>query len=93
MPQKKRFNVKYLYLLALLIGSSALGLTRADPKTGDLTAKDQIFMDLREASRKNDALRSGQLANQLNGYEMPDYVEYFRLKPKLYDSAGKANGS
>ena len=93
MPQKKRLNVKYLYLLALLIGSTALGLTRADPKTSDLTAKDQIFMDLREASRKNDVVRSGQLANQLNGYEMPDYVEYFRLKPKLYDSAGKANGS
>jgi soluble lytic murein transglycosylase len=65
--------------------------TKADSNNGELSNKDLLFIDLREAARKNDLLKAMQLASQLNDYPMQDYVEYFKLKPRLYDSAGQAN--
>lgn len=59
--------------------------------SSDLSSQDQLFYNLREVSRKNDVNSSAELARQLEGYEMADYVEYFRIKPKLYDSSGKTN--
>ncbi len=56
----------------------------------ELTDKDKLFIDLREAARKNDVVGAANLANALIGYDLADYVEYFRIKPRLYDSAGRA---
>jgi soluble lytic murein transglycosylase len=62
-------------------------------KIEDSSDKDKLFIELREASRKNDLLKSIQLANQLSDYEIADYVEYFKIKPRLYDSSGKSNAA
>ncbi|WJF91343.1 transglycosylase SLT domain-containing protein [Paraburkholderia bonniea] len=51
---------------------------------------DQTFIQLREASRKNDAARAAQLAALIPGYPAPSYLEYFQLKPQLFDAQGKA---
>ena len=56
----------------------------------ELSDKDKTFMDLREAARRNDVVGSANLADALVDYDLPDYVEYFRIKPTLYDTAGKA---
>lgn len=60
-------------------------------KNSDLSPQDKLFIDLKEAARKNDAPRAQQLSGLLSTYDIPDYVEYFRIKPRLYDAAGKAN--
>ncbi len=73
--------------------SSAQASSNTSKKGGDLSDKDKMFIDLREASRKNDLLRAIQLANQLSDYEVADYVEYFKIKPRLYDAAGRPNAA
>jgi soluble lytic murein transglycosylase len=54
----------------------------------EITDTDRMFIDLREAARKNDVFRTQQLASNLVGYPFDDYVAYFRIKPQLFDSAG-----
>ncbi|HTI18502.1 MAG TPA: transglycosylase SLT domain-containing protein [Trinickia sp.] len=51
---------------------------------------DQIFVQLREAARNNDAVRAAQLASMIPDYPVPSYVEYFQIKPQLFDSSGHA---
>jgi soluble lytic murein transglycosylase len=62
-------------------------------KDEGLSMDDKKFIELRDAARKNDLLKANQLASQLTDYEIADYVEYFKLKPRLYDASGKANAS
>lgn len=56
----------------------------------ELTEKDKKFIELREAARRNDSVAAANLANGLLDYDIPDYVEYFRIKPRLYDAGGRA---
>ena len=65
--------------------------SQASKKVENLSEQDKKFIELREAARKNDLLKASQLANQLTDYEISDYVEYFKIKPRLYDSSAKSN--
>jgi len=56
----------------------------------ELTDKDRRFIELREAARRNDPVAAANLANGLLDYEIADYVEYFRIKPRLYDPGARA---
>ena len=53
---------------------------------------DRMFIDLREAARKNDVFRTQQLSANLAAYPFEDYVTYFRIKPQLFDSSGSPRG-
>ena len=53
-----------------------------------ITDTDRMFIDLREAARKNDVFRTQQLSSNLGNYPFDDYVAYFRIKPQLFDSDG-----
>ena len=56
----------------------------------EITDSDRVFIELREAAKKNDVFRAQQLASSLPNYPYDDYVAYFRIKPELFDSAGGA---
>ena len=56
----------------------------------EINDTDRMFIDLREAARKNDVFRTQQLSSNLANYPFDDYVAYFRIKPQLFDSAGGA---
>ncbi|WP_213298838.1 lytic transglycosylase domain-containing protein [Paraburkholderia sacchari] len=56
----------------------------------ELSSDDQTFIQLREAARNNDAARAAQLAATIPDYPAPSYLEYFQLKPQLFDSQGHA---
>ena len=56
----------------------------------EITDTDRMFIDLREAAKKNDVFRTQQLSSNLSNYPFDDYVVYFRIKPQLFDSAGGA---
>jgi len=56
----------------------------------EISDADRMFIDLREAAKKNDVFRTQQLASNLVNYPFDDYVAYFRIKPQLFDSAGGA---
>ena len=54
-------------------------------------AMDATVAQLREASRANNASRAADLASQLSGYPLASYVEYYRIKPMMYNSDGTPN--
>ncbi|MBN3849244.1 MULTISPECIES: lytic transglycosylase domain-containing protein [Burkholderiaceae] len=74
---------------AALVACSTASAVRPIPIT-QLTNDDQIFVQLREAARTNDAGRAAQLASMIPNYPAPSYVEYFQIKPQLFDSSGHA---
>lgn len=51
---------------------------------------DEIFVQLREAARNNDPARAAQLAAAIPDYPAPSYLEYFQIKPQLFDNSGHA---
>ncbi|TDR32777.1 lytic transglycosylase domain-containing protein [Hydromonas duriensis] len=52
---------------------------------------DSVFAQLREAARANNPTRAAQLADQLSDYPIQSYVNYYRLKPQLYNTDGTPN--
>ena len=56
----------------------------------NLSAEDQRFIELRQAAHNNDVKRAQKLANTLRDYDIPSYVEYFQIKPKIFDADGQA---
>lgn len=51
---------------------------------------DDAFAALREAARKNDVARAYAISATLVDYPIPSYIEYFRIKPQLFDASGLA---
>lgn len=51
---------------------------------------DDAFTALREAARKNDVERAYAISATLVDYPIPSYVEYFRIKPQMFDASGLA---
>ena len=72
---------------AALVACSTASAVKPVP-VSQLSNDDQIFVQLREAARNNDAARAAQLAAMIPDYPAPGYVEYFQLKPQLFDSSG-----
>ncbi|MCS6762953.1 MAG: transglycosylase SLT domain-containing protein [Candidatus Protistobacter heckmanni] len=70
----------------------ALALTHADtqgaPRRPDPLTPDDTFVALREAARVNDIAQADALAARLYCYGEPAYVDYFRIKARMYDSGG-----
>ncbi len=77
-----------LAAVALVAGGSACAEGRVAPAA--ISSEDQTFVQLREAARNNDAARAAQLASLIPGYPAPSYLEYFQIKPQLFDSSGHA---
>ena len=99
-------NSKYLQWAKILVLGLVLGMSSSFaeklkkpslPKSyeskaapAEITDTDRMFIDLREAAKKNDVFRTQQLSSNLANYPFDDYVAYFRIKPQLFDSAGGA---
>jgi soluble lytic murein transglycosylase len=79
-----------LLILGLQFGQDSAIAKRQPSNAVELTNSDRTFLELREASRKNDPVRAQQLAASLPNYVFGDYVEYYKIKPQLFDSAGVA---
>ena len=85
---KRLFRVYRAVGLALaaaaLVACSTASAVKPVP-VSQLSNDDQIFVQLREAARNNDVARAAQLAAMIPDYPAPGYVEYFQLKPQLFD--------
>jgi soluble lytic murein transglycosylase len=90
----KRLKRVYLAAATALAAITLIGCSTASavrPAVDySLSQDDRTFVQLREAARSNDAGRAMQLAAQIPNYPAPGYVEYFTLKPQLFDSQGHA---
>ena len=103
-PNKKYFYIFMVCFIGVSVSSNAKTITKTNitkqtsqksndiyKRSEDMSDQDKMFVELREAARKNDVVKASQLAAQLNDYDIQDYVEYFRIKPRLYDTSGKSN--
>jgi len=85
---------------AVPAGSPAAGSPAAAPTSASAPAgtailvandvnreQDDIFLQLRDASRQGDANRAAGLASRLPNYAIASYVDYYRLKPRLRDAS------
>ncbi|KND57657.1 Soluble lytic murein transglycosylase precursor [Candidatus Paraburkholderia schumanniana] len=90
----KRLNRVYLAAGAALAAVTlvACGTASAVRPDADLSpsSEDRIFLQLRDAARANDAGKAAALAAQIPDYPAPGYLEYFTIKPQLFDSQGHA---
>jgi soluble lytic murein transglycosylase len=90
----KRLKRVYLAAATALAAITLIGCSTASavPPSADysLSPDDRTFIQLREAARSNDAGRAAQLAAQIPNYPAPGYVDYFTIKPQLFDSQGHA---
>lgn len=58
------------------------------PSAADVQREqDNLFLQLRDAARQNDAASAAALAARLPDYVIPSYVDYYRLKPRLRDAS------
>lgn len=79
-----------LLIVGLQFGQNSANAKRQASSPLELTEADRTFLELRDASRKNDPARAQQLAANLPNYVFGDYVEYYKIKPQLFDAAGVA---
>lgn len=78
-----------LFVRILLLAVSAVLLlpaAHAQKRVPGFAADDDIFLTLRNASRRNDAATAGEIAANLGDYPIPSYVEYYQLKPRIKDA-------
>jgi soluble lytic murein transglycosylase len=73
-----------LFAGAILAGLYSFSLAAA---AGDVPppsrADDETFLQLRDAAGKDNALKAAQFAERLPSYDIPSYVDYYRLKSRL----------
>jgi soluble lytic murein transglycosylase len=90
----KRLNRVYLAVGPVLATLSFVACSTASAMRPDAdflpSPDDRVFMQLREAARANDAGKAAALAAQIPDYPAPGYIEYFTIKPQLFDSQGHA---
>ena len=53
------------------------------PAAPDTRSEDDAFLLLRDASRKEDMEKVDFYAGRLTNYQVPSYVDYYRLKPRI----------
>jgi soluble lytic murein transglycosylase len=90
----KRFARVYraaaLALAAMALVACGTASAGRHARPGAAPTDDQIFVRLRQAALGNDAARAAQLAAMIPNYPAPSYLEYFQLRPQLFDGSGHA---
>jgi soluble lytic murein transglycosylase len=75
------------FLAGTLLAAACLTASaQANEGAATTRAADDTFLQLREAARKDDAALANALASRIPSYEIPSYVDYYRLKPRLEDA-------
>ena len=59
----------------------------AKKPAGPAMSEDEAFLALRDAARAGDEDKADKLAERLASYDLPSYVEYYRLKAHLSDAS------
>lgn len=94
-------KAKAVYRAVALAFAGLMGMSVVGPAPLAMAAKrqapqgipanpDDAFVELRNAARRNDVARSWELADSLSDYPIQSYVQYFRIKPQLFDASGYA---
>ncbi len=99
MLKRSTKHFPLLMILALCLGVWESGFAKkpnfSQPSQGqpapyELSEADKLFIELRDAARRNDVPKTQQLSAQLSNYPDTDYVRYFRIKPQMFDKGNEA---
>jgi soluble lytic murein transglycosylase len=90
---KTQFKNKWLVVIAVAVASSAVMTSAAYAQkrsangatAASYAGQDDSFLALRDAARANNADKAELLAATLSDYDIPSYVDYYRLKPLIKD--------
>ncbi|MES2535264.1 MAG: transglycosylase SLT domain-containing protein [Pseudomonadota bacterium] len=82
------FSMKWIVGVSLAAASAFVSIPAANAQNrlGNTAAADEIFLALRDAARRDDAVKAFDLAARLTDYPIQSYVEYYRLKPRVRDT-------
>ncbi|MDP9109832.1 MAG: transglycosylase SLT domain-containing protein, partial [Pseudomonadota bacterium] len=72
--------------MVLGVALAPVATAQAQRRAQSFVTDDDIFLALRDASRRDDADKAADLADRLPNYAIPSYVDYYRLKPHLRDA-------
>ena len=75
----------YIFLTSLALGLSCY--SQAQSKNQD----DFQFLNLAAASKSNDAALAFKIGSTLGSYPLKDYVDYYQIKPLLFDTSNRPN--
>ena len=83
------FSMKRIAGISLVLASAIFMLPNAYAKKSlvNFVNDDDVFQALRDAARRDDAAKAGELAAHLPNYAIPSYVDYYRLKPRLRNAS------
>ena len=79
-------------LFAIVATMLLVPAAQAQKRGQSFVNDDDIFLALRDASRRDDAAKAADLADRLPDYAIPSYVDYYRLKPRLKDASASEIG-
>ena len=65
------------------LAAFAQAATPVNPAVPDTRSEDDAFLLLRDAARKDDLDKVDFYAGRLANYQVPSYVDYYRLKPRI----------
>ncbi|WP_050467803.1 lytic transglycosylase domain-containing protein [Herbaspirillum chlorophenolicum] len=73
--------------LVVAIGAAlgAMPGAQAQKRLSPDASPDDIFLALRQAAASDNGALAQDLAGRLSGYDLPSYVDYYRLKPRVRD--------
>lgn len=77
------FFKKFLIAATLAIAALGAAAPSAHAQTTSAASRDEVFLQLRDAARRKDLGKTEELAARLQDYDIPSYVDYYRLKPRL----------
>ncbi|MEC5215105.1 soluble lytic murein transglycosylase [Actimicrobium sp. GrIS 1.19] len=77
----KKWIVGMMFAVAAVVLCEPAALAQKRPSS--FVNDDDVFLALRDASRRDDAAAAAELADRLPNYAIPSYVDYFRLKPRI----------
>ena len=102
MLQRKNTQLINKFILPILVGGmlasspllaktekQAPSISKKKQAQGGLSPEDKLFIELREASKSNDATKARALGSKLSQHDLSDYVSYFQIKPQLFDKSSQ----
>jgi soluble lytic murein transglycosylase len=72
---------------AALLLPNVLQNAYAQKRPVTFASDDDVFLALRDASRRGDTARTDEIASRLGNYPIPSYVDYYRLQPRIRDAS------
>jgi len=78
---------KWIAGALMVTACAAANLACAQDTAADQRQEDDAFLLLRDSVRREDASKAEFYAARLNGYSIPSYVDYYRLKSRFKDAA------